>query len=297
MVLFMLFFGGIGVLIGLVGLAHLKAYWTMASSDTMPISEVTGGMTEVALSGTARAIGEPIRSPFEDKDSVLCTWKIKRPGAGNNGGWATVASGQEYDPFVLDDGTGEIIVDPNGAEWTLEKESVQRTDTDTPPPQPVRKWLSENDMEPLAEAESPQHKNRRFQERRLDDGEEVSVYGPVKQGPPEVDVHGVVQPYVGTDSTDTQHIDGRTTMVFQKDILPFVGDAEKTLKVGGAGEGTVFAIADSTGSAAQRRYLKRGAIALAFGIMFAGGAVVASLWGGSSGGVGVAGMITVALAL
>lgn len=293
MVLFLLLFGGIGAVVGLVGLAFLKAYWTMARSDPTPVREVTASTGEVELSGTARAIGEPIRSPFEDEDCVLCTWSMQRPSGGNQGSnWHDVASGQEYDPFILDDGTGEIVVDPNGAEWALEEERVQTTDTDTPPSQPVRKFLAEKDMEPLAEAESPPHRKRKFRESRLDDGEEVYVYGPVKAGPHESAGHGTVQPYIGTDSTDAQHIDGRATMVFEKDIFPFVGDSDKTLKVGGAGEGTVFAVADTGESAAQRRYLKRGSIALVFGLLFLGAAVAVSLFGGSAdGGAGAASMV------
>jgi hypothetical protein len=101
--------------------------WRRARAfDDTPTSRIrSAAQGYVELSGRARALpGEPTRSPLTGR---LCLWykyKVEERTAANREGWTTVDSGTSDDTFALDDETGSVTVDPEGADVTaLDKDT------------------------------------------------------------------------------------------------------------------------------------------------------------------------------
>jgi hypothetical protein len=76
--------------------------------DTAPetIQSVAVGRTEVH--GTCKPLERPLPRPFSEEPCVLSYWKVEE----YNDGWETLGTGVRYVPFVVDDVTGTIEVDP-----------------------------------------------------------------------------------------------------------------------------------------------------------------------------------------
>lgn len=78
----------------------------------------------------------------------------------------------EFEPFVLDDGTGTAYVDPTDAELLLENDrEVSVDDGDHPPPYVAEFLDRETDVDPVG------RHTRHYRESRLDVGEDVRVGG------------------------------------------------------------------------------------------------------------------------
>lgn len=251
----------LATILGLAGIVFLRASIRMFRTDTTDAGAVSRTMDEVALSGTARPVDEPMSARFEDADTLLNSWQMAEYSGGSGSGWVPQESGTDTEPFLLDDGTGAVLVDPEGAEWVIDVDHTKVVDEDMPP-RPIREFLAEVDRMPNAEKDGAVRK-RRYREKRLDPGGDVFVYGPVKEG----SVEGVPGPYVGTDSTD-RNSEERVAMRLSPSLLPFVGDPGDTLSLGGAGETGVFTVSDSAETDAKRRYLKRAGILVAFSAWF-----------------------------
>jgi E3 Ubiquitin ligase len=60
--------------------------------------------------------GASIKAPLS---GIPCTWwsyKIEERGSSQRSRWSTIMSDTSADPFILDDGTGQCLVDPRGAD-------------------------------------------------------------------------------------------------------------------------------------------------------------------------------------
>jgi hypothetical protein len=286
MVVFMLLFGGIGAVVTAVGVAYLRGYWRVRRTDPTDAVAVSPEQDVVELTGTAHPVGEPYRAPFSDADALLCEWSVERHDTtGDGSSWREIDSDQAFAPFRLDDGTDETIVDPNGAEWTLQSDFTVETEPDSRPPLEIRRYLEETPFESLYRTDEDERRTdkRRYRERRLDAGSEVYVYGPVQSGP----IRGVPEtegePVVSSDrAAEERAVSGRATTFLTPGIVPGVGEPEETFSLGAADESVVFVVADGGEASAQRRLLKRGLAVTAIGLVLFLFPLVAVLFGESS---------------
>jgi hypothetical protein len=94
----------------------------------------------VELSGRARPLPETHNlAPLTQRPCVWWRYRISRKvehGSGRNRrrSWQTVASGRSSIPFLLDDGTGECIVKPDGAEVVVTETTTWYGNTPWPVP-------------------------------------------------------------------------------------------------------------------------------------------------------------------
>jgi len=89
--------------------------------ENTPTSTVRGlAMGLVELTGKAKKI-KPLQSPFTRIECVYYRYTIEQyRNRGNSSHWEVIAKGDSnYCPFWLDDGTGKIMVFPQGAELNL----------------------------------------------------------------------------------------------------------------------------------------------------------------------------------
>lgn len=97
---------------------------TISGTPTSRIGSAAQGYVE--LIGRGKVYEAPILSRYSNLPCLWCRYKLERR-RGDNKGWHTEESGENSAPFIIDDGTGKSVVDPQGAEiltrhkdsWTL----------------------------------------------------------------------------------------------------------------------------------------------------------------------------------
>jgi hypothetical protein len=143
--------------IGLLGYGFLLLHRKRAIDDVprSRLRSVAMGFAEV--SGQAR-MRTPVMAPYSGIPCVTCRFLAEEEDSDRRGGWRTVESGQSPDWFVLDDGTGTIVVDPDGADLVLGRDylTIERADG----------WFG---------------RRRRYTEWRLHPGETACVVGTVRR--------------------------------------------------------------------------------------------------------------------
>lgn len=125
----------------------------------------------VELSGRCRPLeGTQNLAPLTQRPSVWWRYRIQRkvesgPASRRRRSWNTVNSGQSAQPFLLDDGTGECIVQPAGAEVLTGESTTWYGSTPWPTQAPGAGLLE------------PQERQYRYFEERIYEQEQVSVLG------------------------------------------------------------------------------------------------------------------------
>lgn len=154
----------------------------MARSDPVDVRQLAAESGKVELTGTAQTHEAADRVPVTDTETLLCEWVISQSGGSesNEKGSATYKN-----PFVLENDTGSVLVDPDETPPTPIVEFLEST-----------RWLS---------ADSPTC--RWYRESRLDPGDHVHVYGPVREVGHSVDIPGGVTTVVGLENPQPDEID------------------------------------------------------------------------------------------
>lgn len=98
----------------LAGLSGMRRSRRIEDVPTARVRSAPQGYVELA--GTARMLdGEPIVAPLSQ---TLCCWYRYRVERRSGKDWRVVQSGTSDGIFVLHDGTGDCLIDPEGAEVT-----------------------------------------------------------------------------------------------------------------------------------------------------------------------------------
>ncbi len=113
--------------IALVGLssfwawyANLKRYRTVADTPTSRIASAPQGYIEIIGRGR-QPPGVTLTSPL---NGLPCLWYRYRVERKNGERWEYVESGVSHDTFGVDDGSGSVLVDPDGAEILTPRKQV-----------------------------------------------------------------------------------------------------------------------------------------------------------------------------
>ena len=88
----------------------------MVETETTPVGSMTGGTVE--LNGRGELLdggGYLRRAPFSDDEVIAASYDVLETEGGDMS-WETEARGQYANPFVLDDETGTVYVDPAAAD-------------------------------------------------------------------------------------------------------------------------------------------------------------------------------------
>ena len=103
----------IGGVIGYYGYRKFRVSRAIKSTPTTPVEELdSAGRVEVE--GTVVA-DESTTSPIgQDEETVLSAWKVEEwnESRNNSDSWKELGAGVAAKPFIVDDGTGHVVVDP-----------------------------------------------------------------------------------------------------------------------------------------------------------------------------------------
>jgi hypothetical protein len=68
---------------------------------------------------------DPMNAPYSRRPCIWYRYRVERRK--DDGGWEVVESGTSSETFMLDDGTGRVVIDPEGAEVTVKVKQTWTT--------------------------------------------------------------------------------------------------------------------------------------------------------------------------
>ncbi len=185
--------GGAGLI--KTGFTRRKQRTLMRDTPTEDVEALSVGPSEVKGSAMA-ADGEPFPAPFSDDECVIADYEVEEYHEDDDGGnWRTIESGVAHAPFVVDDGTGRVLVEPHD-EATFDLDPADRetvsVDSSRRGPEPVQRFVDRTaDIDFPADAAGTEN-DRRYHQNLVRDKESVYVYGTAQ--PRDGDVSGGSNP-------------------------------------------------------------------------------------------------------
>lgn len=115
-------FGVLGLLILLSGVGRLRAWNELRGSSAGPVT----GPGTVEVEGVAKSHAETLDPPRGNVDSLAYNYKLEElrddPDPDEHGrDWHTLESERDSVPFVVEDGTNEVLVEPEDADFLFEQ--------------------------------------------------------------------------------------------------------------------------------------------------------------------------------
>jgi hypothetical protein len=258
----LVFGGGIAAFCGLVGVGYLQTYWRVRKSDPTDARRIRESGRQVELVGTVRAHEDVPRSPFSETKSPVYEWNVSEEKPRDRDSEPlTLDFGEVTEPFVLDDGTGDVLIRPEGAQLELDNETTVSVDPDESPPSGVATYIEETNGLPRDHDET-----RHYRESRLDLGADVHVYGPVREATASFDHPAGVDAVVGLENPEE-----RTIRLGEDDLSTIVEKVKS--------DDARFVVSDGDKAEAERELLHSGLVWLVFGLAFGGFTVVAAILG------------------
>lgn len=160
-------------------------------NDPLPVRDLHGHRGPVEIEGRAvEGDDGTVEAPFTGSRCLAYTYEVEElRSAGKSQSWETLDTGMDGVDFVVDDGSGRVLVDPDGADIHLESHSVT-IPPHTELPERISRYVAETDavdpQDGVVDLKITQFEvgnKQRFTERRLDTGETVYVYGQATRGP------------------------------------------------------------------------------------------------------------------
>ncbi|WP_114575440.1 E3 ubiquitin--protein ligase [Saliphagus sp. LR7] len=166
------------------GASELRLASHLLRSRPDSVLETTEG-GPVELRGEARPVRGTVEAPFSGADCLACVYEVEEyRSSGKSSSWQTIDSGEEYVPFLVDDGSASVLVEPPGADFRLSRDGRVEVEGGTRPPERIARYIdSDDDIDSqdtsidLRVFELKTGNDRRFAEYRLDPGSEVHVLG------------------------------------------------------------------------------------------------------------------------
>lgn len=179
-----------------------------------PIRNLHGHTGPVEIDGVARPADDAgtVTAPFSGTDCLAFIYEVEElRSSGKHSHWETLDQGMGGVDFLVEDETGAVRVNPDGADIRLSEHTVRISPGDELPERLAQYVASAEAVDPqdgtidLVVTELNVGNEQRFTERRLDIDESVYVYGLAGRGP---------NPEWGSNLVDAVVRDGPGTPVF-----------------------------------------------------------------------------------
>jgi len=192
---------------------RLTTVFHILRNDPRPVRDLHGHRGPVEIEGRAvEGDAGTVAAPFTGSRCLAYTYEVEElRQSGKTQSWETLDTGMAGVDFVVDDGTGRVVVNPEGAAIHLESHSVT-IPPHTELPERIARYVAENEhvdpQDRVVDLKITQFEvgnKQRFTERLLDVGVTVYVYGQATRGP---------SVEWGSDLVDALVGDGAATPVF-----------------------------------------------------------------------------------
>jgi hypothetical protein len=170
---------------------RLTTVYHILRNDPLSVRDLHGHRGPVEIEGRAvEGDDGTVEAPFTGSRCLAYTYEVEElRSSGKTQSWETLDTGMDGVDFVVDDGTGRVVVDPTGATISLESRAVT-VPAGTELPERLARYVAANEnVDPqdrvvdLKVTQLAVGNRQRFTERRLDVGETVYVYGQATRGP------------------------------------------------------------------------------------------------------------------
>ena len=119
------------------GFRARQRYKIIERTPTSKVRSMAVGLVEV--SGKVESAEILYQSPFAQAECVYYSYKVEeRRRSGKSHKWVTIEQGETDSPFYLRDETGRVLVDPRGADCSLDTDHSYTMETFTSSAQEVR---------------------------------------------------------------------------------------------------------------------------------------------------------------
>lgn len=158
----------------------------LLQAPAIDVFDLTTGTTgPVRLSGTARRAERALEAPFTGRPCLAVRYEVEERREGQNGShWEEIHSGTGAVPFLLEDDTGSVLVEPDRYRLGLDRSERIAVDGGERAPQQIREFVDRTDAVDseaktldLRVIEVDVGDDRRYVEYRLEPGERVTVVG------------------------------------------------------------------------------------------------------------------------
>ena len=199
---------GLGIIVGpwilVLGTRRLRQGYRIFVNDPVGAGEAHLEDGVVEVEGTAKPLDEVLEGRYTDEPALAHSWRRERreertDDEGNTRtSWDTVSRGSDSVPFLVEDATGEVAVDPAGATLSIAESRVRSAGLFG-----SRVRFGRRDEE-----------YREF-EGRIEPGDDVHVYGQIRSasdgGGPGGDRHyigdgGEVSEFVVSDASELRTV-------------------------------------------------------------------------------------------
>lgn len=187
-------FVGIGGYVALNSLESARLALRLLRTSHVPVRELMEDTDrQVTLTGTARATehDEPLPAPFSGRPALVVGYEVQEERTSHNAGtnttqrtWKTIETGWACVPFVLEDDTASVRVDPADAQFEIAVDESTRVAGGRRPPERIQTFIDVNERVDgedggfdLGPIRFPTGRDRKYIEYRLEAGDEVSVVG------------------------------------------------------------------------------------------------------------------------
>lgn len=166
------FFIGLGLIVA--GVDKYRKGRLIRDTATETVRSMAVGRTE--LEGTAHAVEAPNEQPLTDGECLYAAWEIEEYTRDDDDdrSWDTIASGTVVDPFLLADGTGEVLVDATAdATWEITGDLSQQwiVGRGNSPPSDIASFCRSQGVDPIGSVK------RRYSQEVLPPEHSVYVLG------------------------------------------------------------------------------------------------------------------------
>jgi hypothetical protein len=180
---------GYAVVVFLAGIYYIRKGFKRWRQRTL-IADTPTEQAEALSIGPSEIKGTAITddlttmsAPFSEDDCVLAKYEIEEYyETDDSSGWKTVDEGVVHTEFYVDDGTGQVLVEPHDdAVYDLEPEDWSKTyvDSGNRGPGPVQQFVQWNDDVSFPSDAGGKENDRKYRQNLIRNGEDVYVLGTV----------------------------------------------------------------------------------------------------------------------
>lgn len=181
----------VGSVLFIVGVYFHKRKRLIADTPTSKIRSLAMGLVEI-FGQVIPLQNKVFKSPFTDNDCVYYRYTIEEyKSSGKNSHWVTIKKEEQRTLFYLKDDTGEVLIDPTGAQIDAKKDFEFQSSLGKDPPQQVIRFLTTHHLS--HEGFLGLNKTMRYQETIIAPNDSLYIMGTAGENPykKEGQVHNV----------------------------------------------------------------------------------------------------------